>query len=191
MAKSIDFAVAVKLSEQEANAIAANTNYQGALHDKLGQVGSALMRDFSRGGIMIPPDYASRIRSAINTDSPSIITEHVEESVNKQGEATIVKWVVDPTQIQFYQHLALNAGKTLEQQLKSIMDYAYSQGWFGMGATEVFQLQFTAEQHQWLQKLFGKDIVLGDDVLQKLYQAAGGVTATDENDLVMESLREK
>ena len=141
---------------------------------------------------MIPPDLASRIQVAIDTLDPAAITEHVEKAVNRQGEAVVVNWVVDPTQIQFYQSLADNAGISLEQQLKSLLDYAFSQGWFNSAAPDPFKILLDAEQWRFLQKLFGKDLPTGEDVINRMLEESGTTFEPEgEEDLVLDSLRGK
>jgi hypothetical protein len=99
----------------------------------------------------------------------------------------VVEWVVDPTQISFYAMQAENLGVSLAHQLKAHMDLAYSQGWFGQTAPDLFKLLLSQEQYRDLQKMFAKDIVTGADVMDRLMAQAGD-TFTADDDLVMQSL---
>jgi hypothetical protein len=157
---------------------------------QLASVACDLLRDLARGGVMLPPEWASRIDAAIHTTDAATIVKHVERSVGKSGEAVRVEWIVDPTQIQFYQHLADNASISLEMQLKALMDYAYSQGWFNTGAPEVFKLMLAPEQYRWLQQAFGKDVVTGQDVIDQLAKNMKVTFPPDmDDDLVLEALQ--
>ena len=194
MAKSgnTSYGLTVSLSDVEANAITAAQPAGQTASDKMSIVAGGLLRDLARGGAMIPPEYATRIEAAIEATDPAAITAAVEKSASKQGEATTVQWVVDPTHIQFYQSLADNNGVTLERELKTLLDFAYEQGWFGMSAPEVHKILLDAEQYKELQQMFGKDIPTGEDVMERLRKEFRGVFAPEEDDdLVMDSLEKK
>ena len=194
MAKSgnTSYGLTVSLSDVEANAITAAQPAGQTASDKMSIVAGGLLRDLARGGAMIPPEYATRIEAAIEATDPAAITAAVEKSASKQGEATTVQWVVDPTHIQFYQSLADNNGVTLESELKTLLDFAYEQGWFGMSAPEVNKILLDAGQYKELQQMFSKDIVTGEDVMERLRKEFRGVFAPEEDDdLVMDSLEKK
>jgi hypothetical protein len=186
---NVSFGISVALSEAEASKIAQSVPGDAPVADKIGAVGGGLLRDLAKGGVMIPREWADRIDAAIDTLEPSRIVESVEKSVNKVGESTSVQWVVDPTQITYYQHLADNAGISLERQLKSVMDFAYEQGWFGMNTPDANKIFLSAEEYRRLQELFGKDVVTGADVISRL-QGEFAPPAESEEDPIMASLRE-
>ena len=188
----VAFGLSVALNAADAKAIDARVPSNRPLTDKLGEIAGGLLTDLARGGTMIPPEWASRIESAIGSTDPAAIVDHVEKSVNRAGASTRIEWIPDPTQIAWYQPLADNAGITLEMQLKSIMDFAYEQGYFGQNAPDPFKVLLSPEQYRILQKMFGRDIVTGEDimdVLQKDVHAEIG-PADEEDDLIMESLAE-
>ena len=193
MAKgNTNYGLVVSLSDVEANAITTAQPAGQSATDKLSIVAGSLLRDLARGGAMVPPEYATRIEAAIETMDPAAIASAVEKSVSRQGEATTVQWVVDPTHIQFYQQLADNNGVTLERELKSLLDFAYEQGWFGMSAPEVNKILLDAGQYRELQKMFGKDIPTGEDVINRLRNEYRGTFAPEEDDaLVFDSLEKK
>ncbi len=190
MAKSttsaaVSYSVVVNLSTTEMDTI-----MDGKLgahpEDKLSRVANGLVRDLAAGGCMLPSEWAGRIEQAIGTTDPASIVEAVEKSVHKSGEATCVQWVVDPTQIAFYKGLADNVppnGITLEHQLKSLMDHAFSQGWFNSAAPDVFKILLTPEQFRELQQICGKDLPTGLDVIERL-QGSGAAWDHDD-DLVL------
>lgn len=136
--------------------------------EKLGEVASALLTMIGNGGFILPPEWAERLRSAIGTLTPQDVVERVERTAKRSGGNIIVEWVVDPSQIEFYRMQAESNGLTLEQQLKTLLDYAYSQGWFGSTAPDPFKLLLTESQYQILQRIFNKDIVTGADVMEAL-----------------------
>ena len=192
MAKSgnTSYGLTVSLSDVEANAITAAQPAGQTASDKMSIVAGGLLRDLAKGGVMIPPEYATRIEAAIEATDPAAITAAVEKSASKQGEATTVQWVVDPTHIQFYQSLADNNGVTLERELKTLLDFAYEQGWFGMSAPEVNKILLGAGQYKELQQMFSKDIVTGEDVMERLRGQA--MTPPDlEDELVFDALEGK
>lgn len=191
MAKSISYGLTVSLTEADSNAITTQVSAGATAADKLSITAGQLLRDLARGGQMIPPEWASRIDAAIHTTDPGAVTEAVEKSAGRAGEATRVEWLVDPTQIAFYQMLADNAGVSLNHQLKTLLDFAYAQGWFGMSAPDPFKLLVSPEQWRYLQQVFEKDIVTGDDVVEKLRKVIGSpaIVSEDDDDLVMESLK--
>lgn len=191
MAKTTtNYGLAVALSEADAGNIAEHIQGQGSVESKLSGAATGLLRDLAKGGVMVPSEWAARIESAIGTTDPAAIVEHVERAAGRSGDATRVEWIVDPTQLQFYKHLADNAGVSLEHQLKSLLDYAYSQGWFGMAAPDVHKLLVTPEQYRWLQQVFEQDIVTGEEVIERLHKAGvnPAVVAEDDDDLVLDSL---
>jgi hypothetical protein len=175
---------AASIVEADAVAIAGRVPGPQSVPEKLGQVAAGLLKDLAKGGVMIQPEWAARIESAIGTTEPASIAEHVEKAVGRQGEAYVVPWVVDPTQIAFYRQLAEANGISLAHELKTMMDHAYAQGWFGMSAPEPFKLLVAPEQYRALQQMFGKDIVTGADVMERLQ---GEITAA-EDDLVLDAL---
>jgi hypothetical protein len=184
MAKhEVVYEISVKLSETEAAAISARGG-------TLSATATTLLRDYARGGAVIPAEWAARIQAAIDTVEASAIVDHVEKSVGRHGESVVVEWVVDPTQIQFYREQAENAGMTLQQQLKAHMDYGYAQGWLGSTAPDPFKLLLTAEQYRWLRQLCEKDVVTGSDVIARLHQAGAtpSFVTEDDEDLVLNAL---
>lgn len=184
------YALAVPLKIKEADTIAGAVKTPGSTESKLGAVSAGLLSDLARGGVMVPAEWAERIQAAIGTTDPTAVVAAVEKSAQRQGDATVVEWVVDPTQVQFYQSLADNAGVTLGQQLKSIMDYAYMQGWLGQAAVDPFKLLFSHEQYQYLQAMFQKDIVTGDDVMERLRQSGNlPEERGEDDDVLLDSLR--
>jgi hypothetical protein len=194
MAKSgnTSYGLTVSLSDAEANAITTAQPAGQSASDKLSITAGSLLRDLARGGAMLGPEWATRVQAAIETTDPSAIVSAVEKSVSRQGEATTVQWIVDPTHVQFYQHLADNNGVTLEHELKSLLDYAYSQGWFQMGAPDVFKILLDAGQYKELQQMFSKDIVTGEDVMERLRKEYRGAFAPDaEDELVFDALEKK
>lgn len=190
MGKNNNYGLVVGLSEAEANAITEHVSGPyTSTEGKLGVVATGLLRDLVKGGVMIGPEWATRIETAIGTTEAQAIVEAVERVAGKIGEATIVPWIVDPTQLPFYQSLADNRDFTLAQQLKAVMDYAYEQGWFGMGAPDPFKILLTAEQWRALQQIFGKDIVTGQDVMDRLGTPEVGTFAPEDGDLILDSLK--
>lgn len=187
MGKTTSYGLTVSLTDVDANAITLQVPTGQSASDKLSMAAGGLLRDLAKGGQMIPPEYAVRIQDAIGTTDPPTITTVVEKSVNRDGDAILIPWRVDPTQITFYRHQAENAGITLEQQLKAHMDLAYAQGWLGSSAPDAFKVLFTPEQWRFLQGLLEKDMPTGEDVIDLLRKAAGA--AGEDEDPVMDSLR--
>ena len=188
---STSYGLVVSLSDSEANAITMAQPAGQSAADKLSLTAGSLLRDLAKGGVMIGPEWATRIEAAIETTDPSAIVDHVERSVRRKGDATRIEWVVDPTQVQYYQMLADNAGVSLEHELKSMLDFAYEQGWFGSAAPDAFKILLTPEQYRYLQGLFEKDIVTGADVIDQLKADAGRVLAPEENDFILDALKER
>lgn len=182
------FGLTVSLNDKDTSAITAAIPGERTPTDKINTVAAGLLRDLARGGVMIPNDYAERIQAAINTAEPAEIASAVEKSVGKSGESTRVEWIVDPTQISFYQSQADNAGITLNHQLKSHMDWFFLQGGLGSSAPDPFKILLTAEQWKELQRRFGKDIPTGEDVMEAL--GANSVVFSDE-DLMLDPLKEE
>jgi hypothetical protein len=191
MGKSVsNIPLVVGLTDNEVQAIAATLPGPQAAGEKVAEVGARLVKQYAQGAALLPAEWAARIEAALGTLDPRAVAEAVEKAMHRQGEAVVVEWVVDPTQIAFYQMLAENAGLSLERQLKSMLDYAYSQGWFGMGAPDADKILLTPEQYRALQRLFGKDIVTGEDVMERLQEAdgAGFIQAEEEEDPILGSL---
>ena len=184
-----NYGLVVSLSDIEANAITMAQPAGQSASDKLSITAGSLLRDLARGGVMLSPEWATRVQAAIETTDSAAIVSAVEKSVNRSGEATTVQWTVDPTHVQFYQHLADNNGVTLERELKTLLDHAYEQGWFGMSAPEVNKILLDAAQYRELQKMFGKDIPTGEDVMDRLRKEYRGTfEPEEEEDLIMDSL---
>lgn len=185
------YGVAVSIKGREADAIIQAVPGQSSLEAKLGSTASGLLADLANGGAMVPPEWAERIQAAIGTTDPAAIVAAVERSQKRRGDATAVEWIVDPTQINFFQQMADSSGITLAHQLKSIIDYAVMQGWLAGGAPDPYKLLVSQEQYRWLQSLFEKDIVTGDDVIEKLRRSGNipAVVSEDDDDLVMNSLK--
>ena len=188
MGKSNNYGLVVTLTDPEANAITESQPAGQTAAEKLSLVANGLLRDLAKGGAMLAPEWASRVEAAIGTTDAAAVVDAVERSANRSGDATVVSWVVDPTQINFYQMLADNAGISLNHQLKSLLDYAYSQGWFGSAAPDLFKLLLTQEQYRFLQQMFEKDIVTGFDVIEKLQVGSEASWAPPEDDVVLDSL---
>ena len=106
-----------------------------------------------------------------STLDPEKIVEAVEKSAGRSWDSVRVEWVPDATHLAFYKQLADANGITLEHELKTLLDFAYSQGWFGMAAPDPFKILLTPEQFRTLQEMFGKDIPTGADVMEKIQQA--------------------
>jgi hypothetical protein len=188
--QTTNYGLTVGLPEDAATAIANHVPGPQSTAEKLGAVASGLLCDLALGGAMLPPAYAERIQQALGSTDPATITAAIEKAASKDGEATLVYWRVDPTQIAFYKQLADNvppSGISLEQQLKSLLDYAFAQGWFGMGAPDVYKILLTAEQWKFLQQLFAKDIPTGEDVIDKLLES--GPAQSEETDPFLEALK--
>ena len=188
----VNFGVAVSLSPTEANTIAAHVQGAGSVESKLSTVATGLLRDLAKGGVMIGPEWAERIESAINTTESPAIVEAVEKSAGRCGDALRVEWIPDPTQVNWYQHLADNAGVSLSHQLKNILDHAYEQGWFGMNAPSPFKILLDSQQYRELQQMFSKDNVTGQDVMGRLnvaFERDAPFATEDGSDLVLDSLK--
>jgi hypothetical protein len=188
MSKMMTYGVVVTMNEDEARAVAERIPGAGSTDQKLGSVAAGLMRDLSKGGVMLAPEWAERIQTAIGTTDPQSIVEHVEKAVAKRGDATVVEWVVDPTQVQFYQELADSTGLSLDVQLKSTMDFAYAQGWFNTSAPDPFKLLLTDGQYRALQAMFAKDVVTGEDIVRRLNVVTESSTTADDA-FLMDSLK--
>lgn len=188
---STNYGLMVNLTDPEANAITTKVESGESAVEKLSGVAAGLLRDLAHGGTMIAPEWADRIQAAIGTNDPSAIVSHVEKAVNRQGEAVVVNWVVDPTHIAFYKSMADNAGISLDLQLKSLMDYAYAQGVFNMAAPDPFKLLLTHEQYRTLQEMFAKDVVTGQDVINLLRSSMRSkptAAPPEEEDFVLDAL---
>jgi hypothetical protein len=171
MAKqTVNFAV-VGFTEAEAATIAAHVPGPASNIEKMSQVSASLLRDLLKGGTMVPGEWGSRIESAIGSLDPEKIVEAVEKSAGRSWDSVRVEWVPDATHLAFYKQLADANGITLEHELKTLLDFAYSQGWFGMAAPDPFKILLTPEQFRTLQEMFGKDIPTGADVMEKIQQA--------------------
>ena len=183
------YGLAIRLEEAEAAKITQSIPTTGSVEQKLGNVASGLLKDLAGGGQMIGPEWAERIQSAIDTTDPQSIVQHVERAVNRVGDYTSVAWSVDPTQIAFYQMLADNADITLERQLKSIMDFAFEQGWFNTAAPDVDKILLDREQYRELQQIFKKDIVTGLDVMKLVHKAQETADLSGEEDPLLDALK--
>ncbi len=189
MGKNLTFGLAVTISEADANAIVRAVPGAGSNEQKLGTIAAGLLKDLAGGGCMIRPEYAQRIETVIGKADDVAIVEHVERAVNKDGETTLVEWRVDPTQIAFYQMLADNNNCSLEQELKSVMDLAYDQGWLGSAAPDVFKILLTQDQFRVLQQRFAKDLPTGEDVMLALEGVGAAFEPDGGPDFVEEVLK--
>ena len=187
--RNFNYAIMVNVTEDEAVALQDRVPESASTVHAMATLATEYLRGLAAGGAFLPPEWAQRARAAIGSVDPAAVISAVERSVRRDGEATRVEWIVDPTQIQFYRGLADNAGVSLEHELKTLLDYAYEQGWFGWAAPDVFKLLLTAPQYRYLQQVFEKDIVTGDDVMQRLHQLVGTpAIVREEDDPIMESL---
>lgn len=185
------FMLTVPLSSVDANAITMRVEPGETAADKLSRVATSLLRDLAKGGVMLAPEWAGRVQAAIGTVDSETIATHVEKAVGRSGDSTRVEWIVDPTQIGFYMEQAENAGISLNQQLKAHLDYAYQNGWLGSSAPDPFKILLTKDQYKALQNLFAKDVVTGQDVIDRLGEAGALKAVEDtEYDPVLESLTE-
>lgn len=172
---------------KEAEAAAEHVKDDGSILEKLSVIAGRAIKAVARGGFIITEEWAERIKTAIGTADGSVIAEHVEKAVGRRGDCHVVEWVVDPTQVTFYRMQAENSGKSLDHHLKSMMDFAYEQGWLGSTAPEAFKLLLAPEEYAELQSLFKKDIVTGHDVVSMVRK----VMTTEEDSLVLDSLMEE
>lgn len=173
MAKT-NYGVTVRLNPEHADLIAEHIESEAPLPEKLGATASGLLTDLAKGGIMIPPDYADRIRKSTGQLDAVDITERCEGSVGMRGDASLVTWAPDPMWVGYLQNLADNQGLTLNQQVKSVLDHAFEQGWLGTAAPDPWKLLFTKEQHRWLSDALGKgDCLTGLDVIEFVEKNTG------------------
>lgn len=188
MAKNSDvnYGLVASLPPATMDAVAGRLPGNGTAAEKVSGFVTSLLRDLATGGIFIPPDWAARVRAVLDPASPERITETVEKVAQRRGDCTVVEWVVDPTQVNFYREQADNNGLTLEQQVKAHLDYAFANGWLGTGAPEPFKILLTGEQYRRLQERFLKDIVTGADVMAEFDKTA---PIEEEEDPVLASLR--
>jgi hypothetical protein len=191
MGKVTNYAVLVSIKDTEAKAIEAASPSSTSFEQALTKLTTDSIRELANGGILIPSQVAQRIESAISTKDPDAILDYVEMAVNRKGEAVRVEWIVDPTQISFYQEIAERNGQSLEQLLKDTLDYAFLQGWVGNTPTNVHCALFDEQQYRDLQKLFGKDMVLGSDIYNLIAQMKAIRADELEEDAVLGSLDQR
>lgn len=185
MGKAIDVIVPVGFKQADYDKLTAKNPDIAALFSRMVAV-------LARGGVLLDPEWVERIQTAIGTTDVPAIVEAVEKSVGRQGEAVVVPWIVDPTQVAFYQGLADNQGITLAHQLKTVMDFAYANGWLGYGAPDAHKILLTPEQFRFLQGLFQKDIPTGEDVINALQTGDGAAFVQgEEEDALLGSLTEE
>lgn len=164
MAKT-KFGLTVQLNSEHADLIADNIAGEAPLPIKLEGVASGLLSDLAKGGIMIPPAYAERIRTATGQLDAVDITERCERTVGMKGDGPVVDWTPDPMWVGYLQSLADNQGITLRRQVETVMNHAFEQGWFGSAAPDPFKLLLTKEQYELLEKALGKPDVTGQDII--------------------------
>jgi hypothetical protein len=164
MAKT-KYGLTVQLDGASADLIADNIAGDAPLPIKLEGVASGLLSDLAKGGIMIPPAYADRIRTATGQLDAVDITERCEGTVGMKGESHGVNWWPDPMWEGYLQNLADNQGITLHRQVETVMNHAFEQGWFGSAAPDPWKLLLTKEQYEWLEKTVGKQNVNGQDLI--------------------------
>jgi len=186
MAKNNVYGLAVSLSEADVDGLNGMLAGPASLEQRMGYAAGELLRDFAKGGTIIPAAYMERIRAAIEPATAETITEHVERAAGRRGEASVFEWVVDPTQVTYYRDLAANHNVSFDHELKAIFDWAFEQGWIGRGAPEVRKLLFATEQCGVLQRHFGKEIVTGADFMREI----GAKITSAEDDLVFDALTE-
>ena len=190
----VNFGLTVSLDEAQSNVIAENAPGQAGVAEKLSAVAAGLLADLAKGGVMIPPDWAIRIRNAIGTVEPAAIIENVEKAVGRCGESVRIEWVPDPTWLGFLQAQADNTGITLSHQLQAHLDHALCQGWLGGSAPDPFKLLLDRDQYRELQQFFEKDVVTGTDVVDCVRRNEGTAfvqAADDDTELIMDSLSSK
>jgi len=170
------YGIIVQLEDGHAETIAENITSLAPLPDKLGIAASGLLTDLAKGGIMIPSDYAQRIRAATGQLDAVDITERAERTVGMKGDAVVVDWTPDPMWVGYLQNLADNQGLTLRQQVKTVMNHAFEQGWLGQGAPDPFKILLTKEQYEWLEKALNKPDVTGADIID-FVESKTGLTA--------------
>lgn len=189
MGKINSYGLLVPLTEEGAAKIAQQIPGNATLLGKLEATAEVLMNDLAKGGVMIPPEWADRVEAALGTTDVPAIVEAIEKGVGKRGDATVVEWVVDPTQIQYYEGLAANHDLSLQRQLKATMDWGFTHGWVGAGVPEVNMLLVSPDQYRYLQQMFEKDIVTGTDLVEALrHQAGSPRIVSEEDDPVIEAL---
>jgi hypothetical protein len=179
----------VTLTDAEANSITIAQPAGTSAMDKLSISAGSLLRDLAHGGTMIGPEWTTRIETALGTVEAAAVVKAVETSMNRDGDAVIVPWRIDPTQVAFYQGVADSNGVSLESHVKSVFDYGFEQGWVSQAAPEVFKILLTSEQFRQLQQMFEKDSPTGQDVIDRLEKLGGGFEAED-HDLILDEMRE-
>ena len=186
---NVRFGLTVDLTAGEANAITSQAAGETAT-EKLSVVAAGLLKDLAGGGTMLSPPMAERINAAIGTIEESAIVANVEKAAGTDGDAVIVRWRIDPTQVEFYRQVAESNGISLEAHVKNVFDYGFMQGWCGSSAPDAFKLLVTADQFAYLQQRFEKDSVTGEDVVEALRaHDANFDPEPEEADPIMASLR--
>ncbi len=141
----VNFGVLVSLSETQAETIARHVEGQSTTAEKVGAVASGLLVDLADGGVMIPPEWAVRIQSAIGSLDPRAIIEKVEGAVGRQGDSMVVKWTPDPSWTNWILNQCEVQGITPEQMLNSFIDHMLIQGHLGTSAPDPFKVWMAGE----------------------------------------------
>jgi hypothetical protein len=133
---------------------------------KLGGVATWLLSDLAKGGLMLEPGVAKQISKYlknVNWNGADLLPI-VERGVGMQGDNFIATWKIDPTYEPMFRELAENQGRTVNELVQELMDWAAGQGWFYQWEPEPKALRFTPEDYKMLAEATGKEDPTGTDI---------------------------
>jgi len=151
---------------------------------------AGVVQELSRGGMLLPAEVVKRIQRAAGDPSPMEIAEKVERGCGKRGDALLVEFSPDPSWTAYLQEVASRNGISIQQHLRAIFDWAFSQGWFGMVAPEPHKILLTEAQYRRIGQMLGKEEFTGQDLMDFL-DGEIGLGGLDSDEDVVSSVLEK
>jgi len=161
--EEVNMMVQITLTPQQVKALV-KTGENAA--PKLGGVATWLLSDLAKGGVMLEPDVVKAISKHLKNQnwSGGDLLPLVERGVGMQGDNFIATWKIDPTYEPMLRELAENQGRTVNELVQELMDWAAGQGWFYQWEPEPKALRFTPEDYQMLAEATGKQDPNGTDI---------------------------
>jgi len=157
----------VALSEEDAIALTNSVpDEYGSPIDKLSGVATALLQEQAGGGMMLSGEVMEMVQTVTgHLGEGADLVPWVEKAGNKDGDATIVSWRVDPTYYPLLENIAAGQGRPVEQVIQEILDWVLGQGWgydFSFATTTI---PFENADAEWLRQQIGKEHLTSSNVI--------------------------
>jgi hypothetical protein len=123
------------------------------------------MQDLASGGAMLSPATIARLRGSLEDPyDESALVAAVEKGASKDGDATVIKYTIDPVYVTPLTDIAASNGMDLESLVQQCIGTCFEMGWFYEIIIDGRTIRFTNEQYAAIRAKIGKEQVFGEDI---------------------------